>query len=85
MYKIIEAHITYNENNEIKEIAVLWESNPDGWVRATYFEDNPVGGYGYLIPGKKLTKALLQEVAGYGRNLPDAKKKKYFGKRRYER
>ena len=34
-YKIIETHITFS-NNKIESIAVLWESNPTGWVRATY-------------------------------------------------
>lgn len=84
MYKIIETHITFKDN-ELQEVAVLWQSNDDGWVRATYFENKPIGGYGFLMPGQKLTEALLQEVAGYGRNLPDTKKKKYFGKRQYER
>ncbi len=83
-YKIIEVHITYQEN-KIVEIAALWQSNEMGWVRASYMITKPCPGYGYLQPGFILSPELIQEVSGYGMNLPDDKKKIYFpGKRLWE-
>jgi len=84
-YKIIEVHIHYQENT-ISEIAVLWQSNELNWVRSSYMITTPCPGYGYLKPGFILSSELIQEVAGYGMNLPDDKKKVYFpGKRLWER
>lgn len=85
MYQIHEVHVVY-KNNVMEEIAVLWQSNERGWVRASYFNRKPIGGYGYLLPSHKLNDELIQEVAGQGMNLPDNLKKKYFpGKREWER
>ncbi len=84
-YKIIEVHLIYQEN-KISEIAVLWQSNERGWVRASYMTNKPCSGYGNIKPKDILSPELIQEVAGYGMNLPDDKKKKYFpGKRLWER
>lgn len=85
MYQIQEVHVVY-KNNVMEEIAVLWQSNERGWVRASYFNREPKGGYGFLIPSHKLNDAPILEVAGYGMNLPDELKNKYFpGKRLWER
>jgi hypothetical protein len=84
-YIIQEVHIEYREN-KIDEIAVLWQSNERGWVRASYCTTKHIMGYGYLLPTDILSPELIQKVAGQGPNLPDDKKKKYFpGKRMWER
>lgn len=83
-YKIIEVHTVY-KNGQIEELAVLWESNERGWVRASYATSKPCSGYKFIMPGEELTPRLIQEVAGYGMNLPDSKKTVFFpGKRAWE-
>lgn len=85
MYKIIEVHMVYKEN-KLEEIAVLWQENERGWVRASYSNTKPIGGYEFLMPNEKLDDNLIQRVAGAGMNLPDNKKKKYFpGKKQWGR
>jgi len=76
-YKIIEVHQVYKDG-KLNEIAVLWEANEAGWVRATYANTTPCNGYKFLLPNESLSESLLQEIAGYGMRLSDAKKKKYF-------
>jgi hypothetical protein len=84
-YIIKEVHIKYQEN-KIDEIAVLWQSNERGWVRASYFTTKPISGYGFLLPRDVLSPELIQKVAGTGPNLPDEKREIYFpGKRMWER
>jgi hypothetical protein len=84
-YIIIEVHIVYKEN-KISELAVLWQSNERGWIRASYFTTKHWAGYGYLLPTDILSPALIQKVAGQGANLPDEKKELYFpGKKHWER
>lgn len=83
-YKIIEVHQVY-EDNKLKEVAVLWQSNDKGWVRASYCTSKPCNGYKFIMPNEELSPTLIQEVAGLGMNLPDNKKKTYFpGKRLWE-
>jgi len=85
-YKIIAAHQEYDENNKLSLVAVLWQSNEMGWVRASYSITKPMQGYNFLTPNEVLTNELIQRVAGSGMNLPDNYKKKYFpGKRLWER
>ena len=84
-YIIIEAHCIYKENI-LSEVAVLWQSDEMGWVRASYCTTMPCSGYGFLLQTDKISPELIQKVAGYGMNLPDEKKKKYFpGKKLWER
>lgn len=84
-YKIEEVHQTY-KNDKLEEVAVLWQSNEMGWVRASYCNTKPCQGYKFITPFDKLSPELIQEVAGQGANLPDAKKKKYFpGIKQWER
>jgi len=84
-YKIIEVHCTY-ENNKLQEVAVLWQSNEMGWVRASYCSTKPCSGYKFLNPNETLSPELIQKVAGSGMNLGDEKKQLYFpGKRLWER
>ncbi len=85
-YEILEVHAVYEEN-KLKQLAVLWLSNEEHqWVRATYCINTPCSGYGYLLPDQKLSEDTVQMVAGYGMNLPDALKKKFFpGKRKWDR
>lgn len=84
-YKIEEVHIVYKDNT-IEELAVLWESNSQGWVRASYCDTTPCAGYEFLRPNEKLTNELLERVASGGGNVPDKQKKKWFpGKRLWER
>jgi hypothetical protein len=85
MYTIIETHVKY-KNGKLDEVAVLWQSNPRGWVRATFATAKPCSGYKFLMPNEVLSDSLLQDVAGTGMCLPDSKKRKYFpGKRDWER
>lgn len=84
-YIIIEVHIQYQEN-KITELAVLWQSNERGWVRASFCTTKHISGYGYLMPNDILSPELIQKVAGQGMNLPDEKKEIYFpGKKPWER
>jgi hypothetical protein len=84
-YIIIEVHSTY-QDNKLAQVAVLWQSNERGWVRASYCTTKPVSGYGFLLPNENLSPELIQKVAGQGLNLPDEKKKVFFpGKRQWER
>jgi hypothetical protein len=84
-YKILSAHLEQN-NNTITLVAVLWQSNEMGWVRASYCTQAPVQGYKFLMPDEELNNDLIQSVAGAGMNLPDNLKKKYFpGKYSWER
>ena len=84
-YIIKEVHIQYQEN-KISEIAVLWQSNERGWVRASYCTLEHTPGYGYLLSDDVLSPKLIQTVAGQGRNLPDEKKELYFpGQKPWER
>jgi len=86
-YKILEVHQNY-KNGKLDELAVLWESNDAGWVRASYANSQPCNGYKFLLSSeieKGVSDRLIQDVAGTGMNLPDNKKKKYFpGKRAWE-
>ena len=84
-YKIIEVHQVY-KNDKLDEVAVLWQSNERGWVRASLCTAKPCTGYKFLMPNEDVTPTLIQQVAGQGMNLPDDKKEKYFpGKRMWER
>lgn len=84
-YKIIATHQEY-QDNKLSLVAVLWQSNEMGWVRASYCTTKPVQGYKFLMPDEELTSHLIQRVAGAGMNLPDNLKKKYFpGKRLWDR
>lgn len=82
-YKIIEVHVVYDE---VTTIAVLWQSNTNGWVRASYCTSKPCNGYKFLLPNELISTSLIQEVAGQGMNLPDKLKLLYFpGKKSWER
>jgi hypothetical protein len=85
-YTVFETHVVY-ENNKLTLVAVLWESNQDyKWVRASYCINKVTPGYGYIKPDDIISPELIQEVAGYGMNLPDNLKKRFFpGKRKWER
>lgn len=84
-YEILEVHAVY-EKAKLKQLAVLWVSNDEGGVRATYCTDKPANGYGFLLPDAKLTDEQLQKVAGYGMYLTPELKKKFFpGKRKWDR
>ncbi len=83
-YKIIELHIEYKEN-KIEQVAVLWQSNARGWVRASYCNTKSRFGYKFLTSDELLSPELIQDVAGTGMNLPDELKEKHFpGKRPWE-
>lgn len=84
-YKIIEVHQEY-KGGELFQIAVLWESNEMGWVRASYCNTEPCYGYKQLMTNEVVSPAMIQQVAGQGMNLPDKLKKKYFpGKKLWEK
>jgi hypothetical protein len=77
-YKIIEAHQEFSSENKLLLIAVLWQSNERGWVRASYCTTKHVYGYKFLLPGETINDELIQEVAGSGMNLPDDLKEIFF-------
>lgn len=82
-YKILETHVVF-ENNQLKEVAVLWDDN--GAARATYAINTPTAGYGFITPTDCISWQLFQRVAGAGMYLDDKRKKKYFpGKRNWSR
>jgi hypothetical protein len=84
-YIIKEVHIVY-QDNKLFEVAVLWQSNERGWVRASFCDLKPISGWKFLLPNDVLSPKLIQEVAGQGFNLPDEKKKLYFsGDKKWER
>lgn len=84
-YTILAVHIEYQQNR-ISEIAVLWQSNERGWVRASYCTTKPCMGYAFLTSNATLEPQLIQQVAGQGKNLPDELKTKYFpGERKWEK
>lgn len=84
-YKIIEVHQVYKDN-KISEVAVLWQSNEMGWVRASYCTTQPCSGYKFLKSDETLSPELIQKVAGQGMNLPDEKKSAFFpGKKKWEK
>lgn len=84
-YTIIAAHQEYKEN-KLLLVAVLWQSNEMGFVRASYCTCKQIYGYKFLTPDEELSPHLLQRVAGAGMNLPDDLKKKYFpGQTKWER
>ena len=84
-YKVIQVHMLYEENLP-SEVAVLWQSNERGWVRASCCNLKPCYGYKFLLPKEEISMSLIQDVAGSGTNLPDEKKTKYFpGKKLWER
>lgn len=74
-YEIKETHIIFDAEG-IQEIAVLWADKDD--LRATYLTTQPTAGYGRINATDALTNDLLQNVAGRGIYLDDARKKKYF-------
>ena len=80
-YKIIEVHIEYKDN-KMDQVAVLWQSNSKGWVRASYMTTRQCAGYGFIGAHEELSPALIQEAAGYGMNLPNELKEKYFPRKR---
>jgi len=83
-YTILAVHIEYQQNR-ISEIAVLWQSNERGWVRASYCTTKPCMGYAFLTSNATLEPQLIQQVAGQGMNLPDELKPKYFpGEKKWE-
>ena len=82
-YKILEAHVVF-ENDQLKEVAVLWDDK--GAVRATYSNSTPKMGYDFLLPRDEVSPKLLQRVAGQGSYVDEQRKKKYFpGKRNWSR
>jgi hypothetical protein len=84
-YRVKEVHVEYKEN-KITQLAVLWEENDLGWVRASYSSLKIACGYDNLRPDEQLSMDLVQRVAGSGANLPDELKKVYFpGERKWGR
>lgn len=83
MYTIIEAHCIF-ENNQLKEVAVLWDDN--GAVRATCITNTPCAGYDFITSRDSLTPQLLQKAAGGGSYIDEKRRARYFpGKRRWSR
>lgn len=82
-YKILETHCVY-DNNQLKEVAVLWDDN--GNVRATYSTLDPRAGYENLASNAVVNPQLFQKVAAGGSYVDEKRRKKYFpGKRNWSR
>jgi hypothetical protein len=69
MYNILEARIEYR-NRKLHRVTVLVEIS-QGDVRAIFCTDAFSAGYDSLNPNEPVTDALLQRVAGYGRQTED--------------
>jgi hypothetical protein len=83
-YTIQEVHIGY-QDNRITELAVVWQSNERGWVRASYCITKPCVGYTFFSTNELPRPELIQQVAEEGMNLLDELKTKYFpDKRKWE-
>lgn len=74
-YNILQTHLIF-ENNVLKCVAVLSESNGD--VFATVCTDKPISGYHYLKTNDIPSMTLFEKVAGYGRKLDHKELKIYF-------
>lgn len=83
-YNILDVHIIF-ENKKLLEVMVLWESNNEGWVRASCVDIHPCSGFMFLTGTETICTSLFDQVAGKGKNLSDKNKKKYFpGKWKWE-
>lgn len=69
MYTILEARVEYR-NKKLHRITVLVEISK-GDVRAIFATDRFMDGYDSLDPDEPVTDALLQRVAGYGKQTID--------------
>ncbi len=76
-YTLTDVYITY-KGGELKEIAVVWNDGDTGYVRGTYIDNRPKGGYDYIKPGEEISDELLNRAAGYGVYLDNERKKTYF-------
>lgn len=74
-YEIKETHLVF-ENENLKEVAVLWADKDS--LRATYGTSKLMDGYVSFSEKEPITNELFQRVAGAGIYLDDDRKKKYF-------
>lgn len=77
IYKILQTHIVF-KGGQIHLIAVLWQSDEIGYVRASYCTNKQTMGYMHLVPGQQISDKLIQETAGGGIDLPDDMKDTFF-------
>lgn len=68
MYNILEARIEY-KYKKLHRVTVLVEISA-GDIRAIFISTVPMAGYDLLLPDEPVNDALLQRVAGYGRQIP---------------
>lgn len=76
--KIIEVRIKYDTKGQPKEIAVLWQANSLGFVRATYANTTKTKGFISITISTEITADLFQQIAEFGMYLPDSAREKYF-------
>jgi hypothetical protein len=84
MYTILESHQEFTDG-KLTLVAVLWQSNEAGYVRASISHNKPVAGYHFLKGNEVMSNELLQQVAATGMELRDYLRPAYFpGKRKWE-
>lgn len=76
--KIIEVRIKYDQKGQPKEIAVLWQANSLGFVRATYANTTKTTGFISFSSSTEITNDLFQQISAFGMYIPGAAREKYF-------
>lgn len=83
MYNILESNIKFDKSGQILSVLVLVEISK-GDIRAIEGTNQPRGGYMLIMPNTNYKVIdLVQQVAGYGREVTELKSiptqwKKYF-------
>lgn len=76
MYNILEAHIEYKVGRLYRITVLVKISHRD--IRAIYCTPEMSAGYDVIDPDEPLNEALLQRVAGYGRQIDITAMNKVF-------
>ncbi|WP_153847529.1 hypothetical protein [Sphingobacterium paramultivorum] len=73
MYNILESNIKFDKSGQILSVLVLVEISK-GDIRAIEGTNKPTGGYMLIMPNTDYKVAdLMQQVAGYGREVTELK------------
>lgn len=76
MYNILEVHIEYR-NKKLFRVIVLVEISR-GDIRAIFCGLEMPEGYDSIVPDEPVNEALMQRVAGFGRQIDIDNMGKYF-------
>lgn len=76
MYNILEVHIEY-KHKKLYRVTVLVEISKKD-IRAIYCAPEMGAGYDTINPDEPVNEALMQRVAGYGRQIDISAMNKVF-------